>query len=184
MMKLLNPKMKISEQTKMISLCYAMLPQIEVQIQAKLTQCEYVSLGLDVWISRHQQAFLKVNAYYIDDNWQYQELLLSFKPLTNCYTGWELALITMKFLQKYKLQHQLLAITTNNAKSNITLWECLHAFLNQDYHILWSHKKDTICCITHIIQLILNAVFGKLKVVRDDDLSEEKYDRKTVLCKI
>ena len=60
--------MKIPEQIKMISLCHAMLPQIEAQIQTKLTQCECVSLGLDVWTSRHQQAFLEVNAYYIDDN--------------------------------------------------------------------------------------------------------------------
>ena len=55
----------------MISFCHAMLPQIEAQIQAKLTQCGHVSLGLDVWTNRHQQAFLEVNAYYIDDNWQY-----------------------------------------------------------------------------------------------------------------
>ena len=161
-----------------------MLSQIKAQIQTKLTQYGCVSLDFNVWTSRHQQAFLEINAYYIDDNWQYQELLLSFKPLTNCYTGWELALITMKFLQKYKLQHQLLAITINNARLNIILWECLHAFLNQNYHILWLYKEGTICCMIYIIQLVLSAVFEELKVAKDDDLSGEKYDEKAALHKI
>jgi hypothetical protein len=46
-----------------------------------------VSLALDCWTSPFQQAFMAITAYFIDNEWNYRELLLGFEPLHGPHSG-------------------------------------------------------------------------------------------------
>ena len=41
----------------------------------------------------------------------------------------------MKLLEKYHIMHKLIAITTDNAKSNITLYNYFQTYLKNNYQI-------------------------------------------------
>ena len=82
-----------------------------------------VSLAVDGWSSPNHLAFLGINCYYIDRNWQYQEKLLGFEPVSGSHTGQKLAEVVESVLVKHKLETHLLAVTTDNASNNDTLWK-------------------------------------------------------------
>ena len=45
-----------------------------------------IFLAVDDWSSSNHLAFLEINCYYIDWNWQYQKKLLEFKLVSDSHT--------------------------------------------------------------------------------------------------
>ena len=50
-----------------------------------------VSLALDFWSSFNRQGYLAINAYFIDDKWNYYEVLLASKQVEGSHPGIKLA---------------------------------------------------------------------------------------------
>lgn len=167
LLRLLHSSINIPGRTKMTSLCAQKIPFIVDHIERSFPRSQRISLALDVWTSVHQQAFLGVNAYYIDQNWEFQEILIGFKPLTKQHTGSELAKVMLSLIQQYHLQNQLLAITTDNATNNMTLRKCLSDLMQQELKVKWNHEEGTIRCMAHVVQLSLGATFKSLKVYNE-----------------
>ena len=61
---------------------------------------------------------MAVTGYFIDTQWEYQEVLLAFEPLEGSHTGYNLSQVLMDILDKYKISDRILAITTDNASNN------------------------------------------------------------------
>ncbi|KAJ5378259.1 uncharacterized protein N7496_005668 [Penicillium cataractarum] len=47
----------------------------------KLPNSAKLSIALDCWTSPFRQAFMAITGYFIDQEWNYRELLLGFEPL-------------------------------------------------------------------------------------------------------
>ena len=77
-----------------------------------------IFLAVDDWNNSNHLAFLEINCYYIDQNWQYQKKLLEFKLVFNSHIDQKLAEIVESVLIKYKLEIHLLAVITDNADNN------------------------------------------------------------------
>lgn len=60
-----------------------------------------LSISLDCWTSPFQQAFMAITGYFLDQNWDYREVLLGFEPLEGTHTGTNLGLVLTDTLQKY-----------------------------------------------------------------------------------
>lgn len=54
---------------------------------AKLPPNAKISLALDCWTSPFQQPFMAVTGYFIDEGWNYREILLGFEPLHGAHSG-------------------------------------------------------------------------------------------------
>jgi hypothetical protein len=80
-----------------------------------------LSIGLDCWTSPFQQAFMAITGYFLDQNWDYREVLLGFNPLEGTHTGLNLGSVLTDTLQKYQILDRVLAITTDNASNNQTM---------------------------------------------------------------
>jgi hypothetical protein len=84
-----------------------------------------LSLALDCWTSPFRQAFMAITAYFVDDNWNYRELLLGFEPLSRKHSGVNLGAVLLELLQKHEIADRILTVTTDNASNNDTLMESI-----------------------------------------------------------
>jgi hypothetical protein len=82
-------------------------------------------IALDCWTSPFQQAFMAITGYFIDDKWNYQEILLGFEPLHGSHSGTNLSTVLFELLQQYEITDRVLSITTDNASNNVTLMESI-----------------------------------------------------------
>jgi hypothetical protein len=169
---------------KLILLCWSNM-QISHWIFLKITLIEWytamkkrvlhdlssshkLSLALNCWTSTNNHAFLAITGYFITDNWDYVEVLLTFKPLSEKHSGEKLADYVMKTLHFHNITKQLLTITADNAKNNDSLhWELQKALKKEN--ISWNHQQETICCISHTLQLCVNKFNKILKIQSSDD---------------
>ena len=73
---------------------------IEEYILDDLPTGAKISLAIDCWSSPHCLAFMAINSYFIDKDWQYHEVLLGFKLLTSIYSSINLAWVLETVLYK------------------------------------------------------------------------------------
>ena len=85
-----------------------------------------LSISLFCWTSPFQQAFMAITGHFIDYDWQYCEVLLGFEPLSGKHSDVILSAVVLEILQRYNIQDQIPAITTDNASNNSTLLTALN----------------------------------------------------------
>ena len=161
----------------MISLLHSRIDEIESNLTTEFSTVFRFSLILNVWTSKHQQSFLEVTIYYITSDWMYREALLDFKSLMNNYAEYEMFAIVLNFLTKYSIDTDLLTITTDNAAFNDTLRKHLRNKIREQFDHIWNHEKNTINCMTHVMQLIFNCILKMLKVSHDEFINENVKQR-------
>ena len=167
LINLLRSNTSLSERTKMIKICQEYVATIEKAIKQRLQSISQYFLTLNIWTSKHQQLFLKTTIYFIDDQWQFQKLLLAFKPLLTNHTRWEMINVVLLILIRYAFDSDLLTVTTDNASFNQTLQSHLSNLLQQKFNVKWNHHQDIIRCMIHVMQLMFEAIFKTLKIKND-----------------
>jgi hypothetical protein len=152
---------------------------VEVQqreILNKLPDGCRISIALDCWTSPFKQAFMAITGYFIDQDWNYHEVLLGFEHLYGSHTGSNLSNTVIQILQHYKIADRVLSITTDNATNNNTMMigiqETVQSLLQSGSSIF------RVPCIAHVIQLCLQELLGKLKAVPENDEAESEWSSK------
>jgi hypothetical protein len=64
---------------------------------------------------------MAVTGYFLDQEWNYREILLSFEPLRGSHTWAYLSTVFLNLLEKHKITNRVLTIMTDNASNNGTL---------------------------------------------------------------
>lgn len=132
------------------------------KILEKLPPTAKLSIALDCWTSPFQQAFMAITGYFIDQNWNYREILLGFEPLHGTHSGANLSTVLLERLYHHKIEGRVLAITTDNASNNKTLLNKIQESLSA----LELHDHLSIIripCLAHVIQLSLKKLLGEMK---------------------
>ena len=109
---------------------------------------------------------MAITGYFIDTNWRYREVLLGFEHLEGNHTGQSLVQTLDSILAKHNISDRVLAITTDNARNNATLTRELQQALDSAN---FCAKQGHIPCLAHVIQLSLKELFGKIRIVPDND---------------
>jgi hypothetical protein len=132
-------------------------------ILSKLPKGSHISIALDCWTSPFNQAFMAITGYFIDQDWNYYEVLLGFEHLHGSHTGGNLSETVIQILQAHGIADQVLSITTDNASNNNTMMtgiqEKMQSLVPSGTSIF------RVPCIAHVIQLSLQQLLGKLKAV-------------------
>jgi len=139
-----------------------------------------ISLAVDDWSSSNHLAFLEINCYYINWNWQYQKKLLEFKLIFSSHTNQKLAEIVENVLIKHKLEIHFLAVITDNADNNDMMWAELKNMLNWFHDVIWNKKVDIISCLTHIIQFIEKMLITLLKIMMTNETLSTSFDKNDI----
>ncbi|KAJ5685107.1 hypothetical protein N7536_007726 [Penicillium majusculum] len=106
-----------------------------------------LSIALDCWTSPFRQAFMAVTGYFLDQEWNYREILLGFEPLHGSHTGAYLSTTLLSALKK--------AITSMELPSHI--------------------PAVRIPCIAHVIQLSLKELLGQMDANPRNDREEIEW---------
>lgn len=143
-------------------------------ILQKLPSGVKLSLTLDCWTSPSRQAFMAITGYFLDENWEYHEILLGFEHLHGSHSGANLCVLLLQLLQEHQITDRVLAITTDNASNNVTLMVSVYEALES----LQSSNHVAIIrapCIAHVIQLSLKDLLGKMKAAPKINTAEQTW---------
>lgn len=122
---------------------------------------------------------MAVTGYFLDQHWQYQEVLLGFEPLSGSHSGVNLSDVVLKLLRQHNITDRVLAVTTDNASNNNTLMSSIQESL-QSFELNNGSTIVRVPCIAHVIQLSLNDLLGRLKAIPKNenvemDWSDERF---------
>lgn len=140
----------------------------------KLPPNAKLSIALDCWTSPFQQAFMAITGYFIDQDWNYREILLGFEPLYGSHSGANLSTVLLDLFQQHQIVNRVLAVTTDNASNNTTLISSIQESvqaLDLENHI----TTIRIPCIAHIIQLSLRKLLGQVKANPKNEIAERVW---------
>ncbi len=157
---------------KLLNICYKSATKAFL---SGLGDCTKVSLAIDCWSSPNKITFIAIVGYYILVEWNYQEVLLAFQPLTGAHRGRNLALVVERILAKYELTDKLFAIATDNASSNATMRESLEQALSGKHNVVWDTEVAKISCLAHVLNLLAKAFLLGVKVA-DTAEPDESHD--------
>lgn len=143
----------------------------------KLPNSAKLSITLDCWTSPFRQAFIAITGYFIDQEWNYRELLLSFEPLQGSHTGAYLSTVLLNLLKKHRITERVLTITTDNASNNGTLLGSLQEVV-ESLQLPSSIPVIRIPYITHIIQLSLKELLGQIDANPGNEREEIEWTEK------
>ena len=138
-----------------------------------------LSIALDCWTSPFRQAFMAVTGYFIDQDWNYREILLGFEPVHGSHTGINLGAVLFPLLQKHGVEDRVLTVTTDNASNNSTLVESLKGSI-QGLELRSNIPIIRMPCIAHVIQLSLKELLGQMDANPENEREEMDFTSGTV----
>lgn len=130
-------------------------------VLGKLPNGSNLSIALDCWTSPFCQAFMAITGYFLDQDWNYCEVLLGFEPLHGSHSGAHLSETVLRILKKHGIDNRVLSITTDNASNNNTMMAGVQEIAKSP--ALNETPIFRVPCITHVIQLSLKELLGKMK---------------------
>lgn len=148
--------------------------QRQCTLLRKLPQGAKLSIALDCWTSPFRQSFMAVTGYFLDQEWNYREILLGFEPLYGSHTGAYLSTVLLNLLEKHEVTNRVVTITTDNASNNGTMLGSLQGAI--ETLELPSHIPVVrIPCIAHVIQLSLKELLGQMDANPRNDREEMEW---------
>jgi hypothetical protein len=142
-------------------------------VLSKLPEGSRLSIALDCWTSPFRQAFMAITGYFLDQDWNYCEVLLGFEPLHGSHTGENLSKTVLQLLEDHGIADRVLSVTTDNATSNDSMMESIQEVIQSQ--TLTDTSIFRIPCISHVIQLSLNDLLGKLKATPANKEAESEW---------
>lgn len=173
----LKNDVNISEWTTFEVMIKQRVKEIKKKILKNLKLTTKIFIALNVWINLNHVAFLSVIVYFIDKNWQYRKIFISFKSLSEQHFEEKMINTILKILQRYDLTSRLIIVTANNVNNNQFLRKHLFKrlrFLN----VNWNAKTKIMNCMIHVLQLIVIAFLMSLNVQIVNDEVFFKFDEK------
>ena len=153
---------------------------IRLQLLAKFPRDgTKISLALDGWSSKNKQSYLAINAYFIEVDWEYHEVLLAFRHMPGHHTGERIAEILKQEIKYHNITDVISAITTDNASNNMSMHKAISSAVQialQGRGVDTSQLLEHIPCLAHVIQLAISELLGKIHISPTNDELENTWD--------
>ena len=165
----------------------AMATTNQTEILSAIPNDSKIAIALDYWLSQSIKAFIAITSYFFTEFFEYQEVLLGFKPLHDAYNGKYLAEIVIKVLIQYNLLYRVIAVTTDDALNNNTMmqeWKrklqkSIEAYIlfcnifNPDIHDI-TESTTYIPYLAHVIQLAVHTLLDQIKITAKNNEADTK----------
>jgi hypothetical protein len=104
---------------------------------------------------------MAITGYFLDQDWNYCEVLLGFEHIQGSHTGTQLSQTVIRIFQEHSVTDRVSSITTDNASNNNTMIEGVQEIVQSQ--ALHDTSVFRVPCIVHVMQLSLKDLFGKIK---------------------
>jgi hypothetical protein len=139
-----------------------------------------IFIALNVWISFNHFVFMSVTTYFVNCEFRFREMFITFKLLFEQHTNEKLTEAIMNILQVYKFTRRLMTIIADNASNNATLRKHLFEKLMK-MNINWDSEIDIINCMIHFLQLFVIAFLIALRMQIFNNDVNIKFDEKNLI---
>lgn len=177
---LLNPVFKLPSYKTLRDNLLRRVREVEEELKEQLSKVLQISLSVDCWSNTQRQSFMAINAYWIDEKFQHHGALIGFESLENSHSGSELSKVLIGVFQRYNIHDRIQTITSDNASNNTTLVEEMNNAIDQlptRYKTLFPQLITRIPCLSHVIQLSLQALLGAVRIdPRNEDFQRNWKD--------
>ena len=152
-----------------------------------------ISLSCDGWSSRNKQSYLAINSYFIDQKWDYHEVLLGFPYVEGRHNGERLGHILYEEIKYHKLEGAIAAITIDSASNNKTMNAAIQKAIDNGGYISniniaegssgsdeteSNRTFEQLPCLSHIIQLAVQRLLGHIRInPKNEDLQKTWDDQ-------
>ena len=134
-----------------------------------------IFLIMNCWFSFNRQKFFEMNAYFINLDWIYHEMLIEFEHVVDFHTNAHLIEIVWRVLKRHNLKRRILISISNNVKNNdimhIELIQFVrnaireNDFLKNVFNLM---NFEKIFCLVHVLQLTLQQLLKKIRVISNN----------------
>ena len=151
------------------------------QIKEELKGVKKVSLALDAWTSPNKLAFLAIVVYYITPDWKYRYALIAFEQLLGeeSHSGARLNEVLENKTRLYGIYEKILAITTDNASANGTMFKHLQSSIRRAIGKMHFEALH-IPCLAHVVQLSVKAFLDNIKVEAENDSKDKSISKEAI----
>jgi hypothetical protein len=122
-----------------------------------------INFAINNWTSSNNLAFMRIIDYFIDHEWRFRKILLAFKHFLDSHTDKTMSRKVMNIFKRYEFERRLLHLTNDNSSNNDKMRRFVREILLKS-DIEWSHEKNHVSCLTHVIQLTMNELLKSLKI--------------------
>ncbi|OWB64652.1 hypothetical protein B5S29_g5851 [[Candida] boidinii] len=151
---------------KMFKIYLVRMSEIKSALAAQVS----VSLACDIWTSPNNISYFGVTAHYINQDFKPISLCLSLKEVHGKHDASTISSIINGVIEEYGIKENILAVTFDNASSNIAAIPLLEGSIG---------CNSTVRCMAHIVNLVANA---GLRIL--DSGSGDVNDIHSILSKI
>lgn len=116
---------------------------------------------------------MAITGYFLDQDWNYCEVLLGFEHIQGTHTGTHLSETVIRILQEHSITDRVLSITTDNASNNNTMMEGVQEMVQSQ--ALHNTSVFRVPCIVHVMQLSLKDLLGKIKADPKNAQAESEW---------
>ncbi|PLW11606.1 hypothetical protein PCANC_20427 [Puccinia coronata f. sp. avenae] len=160
----LQPRFKLFSRATIKNNIMKLFYTMKGKLLADIAKFNCVALTTNLWTSSNQSPYMVVSCHYVFDDWTLQQRLISFKELPSPHTGLAIAEQLISTIVEWKIINKVTFITVDNASSNDVAVTCLASVLEScstrtpDMNAKYFH----VCCLAHIINLIVKDGLGTL----------------------
>lgn len=182
-----SKRIQLLSQQKVHHWIIKMAKNNQKKILSTVSQKSKIAVAMNCWSSQSRKVFLAIICYFFTEDFNYQEALLAFEPLTDAHERCYLTEIVMWVLSDHDFIQQVIAATTDDASNNDIMMDHWQATLNDDLSNTHSfqnvfdkdiheitHSTSHVPCLAHVIQLAVCALLDAIKVTaRNDDINAQ-----------
>ncbi len=139
---------------------------------------------LFLWIADfffNWQKYLIINAYFIDLQWVYHEVLLIFEHISSSHIKQKLTKVVQDVVVRHKLKKRLYTITNDNVVNNLIMHTKLNRLLciNRIFDEVDTnvHDVERVFYLAHVIQLVLQKLLSKIRIKSNADFKTSWDDK-------
>jgi hypothetical protein len=151
-----------------------------------LTNASKISLALDTWSAPYSKKSylckipimvlsdsLGITAHFIDNEWNMVEGVIAFEEMVGRHTGKKMAQLVLNAVVKNSFTQKLGHVTADNAANNKKMLKVIEDTLLRKYKVAWKWKEYYIPCLSHVINLAVQALLADFKAQcsADDEYS-------------
>jgi hypothetical protein len=121
---------------------------------------------------------MAITGYFLDQDWNYCEVLLGFEHIQGSHAGTHLSDTVLRIFQEHSITNRVLSITTDNASNNNTMIQGVQEMVQSQ--ALCDTSVFRVPCIVHVMQLSLKDLLGKIKAnPKNAEVESEWSDART-----
>ncbi|XP_066582005.1 uncharacterized protein [Prorops nasuta] len=145
--------------------------ELQKLVANKLQKCtSKLSFTIDGWTSIASRSFYGITGHFIDEDWNYQSIVLDFVPSHGRHTGKDIAELFSKSLKDFGIINKVIGITTDNASAITTFFYELN-----NIHPEIDAEDRHFRCMAHILNLGVQELMRNLKWENESNGEEEIY---------